>query len=177
MKVVIFIVKVFLLATITISLSSCGYKPSAKYSRAVTGEKISTSVIISSEDPENTVLIKDSMDSAILEVFHASLTSQKLSTTHLNIAILNISYMPLQYDQDGFVIAYRTTIVLKIDRKSKLREKKYIANGSYDFSIVANAIMSDQQRFDAIRYSSTKAIKSFIAQVSAEGARINKEEE
>ena len=70
--------KVLLSIFILLIISACGYKPSSKFSRAVLGEKISTSVIISSQDPENTVIIKDAVDSAIIEVFHASLTQKKI---------------------------------------------------------------------------------------------------
>jgi hypothetical protein len=66
-------------------LTACGYTPSSKFAREVVGEKISTSVVISAQDPENTVIIKDAVDGAILEVFHASLTSRSLSQTHLNL--------------------------------------------------------------------------------------------
>ena len=165
---------ILFLSILVISIFGCGYKPSAKYARNAIGEKISTSVIISAQDPENTVIIKDAIDSAILEVFHASLTSRELSQTHLDISIGEPSYTPVQYDSNGYVIAYRTTIILTIVRTHADSSKKYIAKGTYDFSIVANAIITDQQRFDAIKFSSAKAIKSFIAQVSAEGSRTKK---
>jgi len=160
---------------ILLSFSSCGYKPSAKYSRVVVGERISASVIISAQDPENTVLIKDAVDSAIMEVFHANLTTRALSQTHLEFRINNPSYSPLQYDADGYVIAYRAKIVFMVNRYRDEVIKTYATKGSYDFSIVANAVITDQERFNAIKYSSEKAIKSFIAQVSAEGARKTKE--
>lgn len=153
-------------------LNGCGYSPSAKHSRAVVGENISTSVIISLVDPENSVIIKDGVDSAIIEVFHASLTTKAFSTTHLTVKLSNPSYEPIQYDADGFVVSYRTTVNLRITRSTNGEDSKdYNVRGTFDFSITPNAIISDKQRFDAIKFSSTKAIKSFVAQVSAEGAR------
>lgn len=113
------LVKVLLLSFMAMQLISCGYKPSAKYSRQVVGEKISTSVVISAQDPENTVIIKDAVDSAIIEVFHASLTTKKNSQTHLSLSISEPSYTPIQYNGDGYVISYRSTIVLAIIRESK----------------------------------------------------------
>jgi hypothetical protein len=169
------LVKVLLLSFMAMQLISCGYKPSAKYSRQVVGEKISTSVVISAQDPENTVIIKDAVDSAIIEVFHASLTTKKNSQTHLSLSISEPSYTPIQYNGDGYVISYRSTIVLAIIRESKNIKKSYTASGTYDFSVVPNAVLTDQERFDAIRFSSVKAITSFIAQVSAEGSRISKD--
>jgi hypothetical protein len=174
MRVLDSFIKISLLFIIALTLFSCGYKPSAKYSRVVVGESISTSVIISSHDPENTVVIKDAVDRAIIEIFHTSLTKREFSQTHLDLAIDRPQYIPLQYDNDGFIIAYRASIILNIMRHKDNISKRYISKGSYDFSVVANAVITDQERFDAIKYSATKAIKSFLAQVSAEGARSNK---
>ncbi|MEA3371796.1 MAG: hypothetical protein U9Q40_10700 [Campylobacterota bacterium] len=164
--------KFYTLALLTISLlllSACGYKPSAKYSREVVGESISTSVVISAEDPENTVIIKDAVDSAVIEVFHASLTSRNYSQTHLHLRISSPRYTPIQYDANGYVIAYRATIRLGIVRETNGQRKNYTTVGNYDFSVVPNAVLTDQERFDAIKFSSQKAISAFVAKVSAEG--------
>lgn len=165
----------FSFALIVLLLTSCGYKPSAKFARGVVGEKISTSVHMSLVDPENTVIIKDALDLAIIEVFHASLVSKKESKTHLNIRLSNPSYAPIQYDSDGFIVSYRTTIRLLIKRTTGNQEKSYAAIGTYDFSVTPNSIISDQQRFDAIKFSAIKAIRSFLSQISAEGARAKKQ--
>ncbi|NCO01360.1 MAG: hypothetical protein GW906_05995 [Epsilonproteobacteria bacterium] len=157
--------------------SACGYQPSSKFSRSVVGEKISTSVVISVQDPENTVIIKDAVDSAIIEVFHASLTNRAEAQTHLDLSIGIPSYTPVQYNRDGYVIAYRMSITLNIIRHHNGLSKAYSASGTYDFAVVPNAVVTDQERFDAIKFSASKAILSFIAQVSAEGARANKKEE
>lgn len=167
--------KFFAFVLIIALLSGCGYKPSAKFSRAVVGEKISTSVTISLIDPENTVIIKDAVDAAIIEVFHASLVPKNMSQTHLSLGLSNPSYAPIQYDSDGFIVAYRTTVSLTILRTTANISKNYKVRGTYDFSITPNAVITDKERFDAIKFSSQKAIKSFIAQVSAEGARVKKE--
>lgn len=164
--------KYILSSLIVLFLSACGYTPSAKFARVIVGDSISTGVVISAVDPENTVIIKDGIDRAVYEVFHASLVSRKISNTHLQINLSNPSYSPIQYDSDGFVVSYRTTVRLKIQRDTKNQElKNYHVKGTYDFSITPNALISDQQRFDAIRFSAVKAIKSFVAQMAAEGIR------
>jgi len=164
MRIVFFSLIIFILV-------GCGYSPSAKYARQVVGEKISTSVTISGVDPENTVIIKDAVDIAILEVFHASLVSKETSTTHLKLKLGNLKYTPIEYDTRGFVVAYKTTVTLKINRQRKDENQDYTVFGSFDFKITANAVITDKQRFDAIRFSSQKAIRAFVAQVSAQGAR------
>ena len=164
-------IKVVSLSIVLIFVVACGYKPSAKFSRNVVGEKVSTSVVISADDPENTVIVKDAVDRAIIKVFHASLTSRSSSQTHLLLRISTPSYTPIQYNNDGYVIAYRTTIKLKITKYKDGHSKSYNTKGTYDFSIMPNAIISDQERFEAIAFSAEKAIRAFLAQVSAEGAR------
>ena len=153
-------------------LSACGYKPSSKYAREVLGKRISTDVVISAQDPENTVVIKDGIDEALVEIFHASLTTRNFADTHLIISLNPPIYTPIQYNADGFVIAYRATITLGITRESKNIKKHYSAQGTYDFAVSPNAVLTDQERFDAIKFGSAKAISSFIAQVSAEGSKI-----
>ena len=159
------------LLALLLFVSGCGYKPSAKYSREVTGEKISTSVIISAQDPENTVIIKDAIDSAIVEIFHASLVKRAYADTHLSFSISAPRYAPIEYDDNGFVIGYRTYVTLHIVRETDASTKHYTARGTYDFTVAPNAVITDKERFDAIKYSAQKAIASFIAQVSAEGSR------
>ena len=165
------LLKSFLLVILLIELSGCGYRPSAKFAREILGEKISTNVIISAQDPENTVIIKDAVDQAVIDVFHASLVDAKYADTHLTIRISDPSYSPLQYNDNGFIISYRATITLMIRRESKNLIKNYTSIGNYDFSVVPNAVLTDQERFDAIRFSSLKAISSFVSQASAEGSR------
>lgn len=164
--------KLLILLMLIIFVSACGYKPSSKYARSVVGEKINTHVTISAIDPQNTVLIKDAVDSAIVEVFHASLTDKTHADTTLNFSLTPPSYAAIQYNTDGYVIAYRATIILRIVRESKNIKKDYTAKGTYDFSVVPNAVITDQERFDAIKFSAIKAISSFVAQISAEGSRL-----
>jgi len=171
MKMYQHFIQLFFSFLLLMGFTSCGYKPSSKYSREIVGEKISTSVVISAQDPENTVVIKDAVDSAIIQVFHASLVDKEHSDTHLSMSLSAPAYSPVQYNSDGYVIAYRANIVLGIRRESRESTKNYTARGTYDFSVVPNAVLTDKERFDAIKFSSIKAISSFIAQVSAEGAR------
>jgi hypothetical protein len=165
------LIRFLLISGLSLLLLGCGYKPSSKYSREVVGEKISTSVVISAQDPENTVIIKDAVDEAIIEIFHASLTSKHYSDTHLTISISPPRYSPIQYNADGYIIGYRATITLGIQRQTGDINKNYKTSGTYDFSIAPNAVVTDQERFDAIKFSSIKAIASFVATVSAEGSR------
>lgn len=166
-----------LLSLFLVALSGCGYKSSAKFSREVMGEKISTSVIISAVDPQNTVVIKDAVDRAIIEVFQASLVSKSESQTHLVLKMGVPAYAPIVYDENGYVIGYRMSVTLNIIKHTNGASKSYNTRGFHDFSVAPNAIVTDQDRFEAISSAAQRAIKSFVAQVSAEGARASKESE
>ena len=115
------------------SLIGCGYTPNAKFSRDVLGEKISTSVIISAQDPQNTVVIKDAVDKAVIEVFHASLVTQDRSDSHLVIKMATPTYTPIVYDENGFITGYRMSITLNITKHSKKSSKSYNTRGFHDF--------------------------------------------
>jgi len=160
------------LSAIIILLNACGYRPASKYARKVLGSRVSTDVIISSEDPANTVFIKDSIDTALVAVFHTSLTAPNYADTNLLIKLQPPQYTPTQYDASGFVVAYRATIILSITRKSRDILKHYIAKGTYNFTVSPNAVLTDQERYNAIKFGSIKAIESFLAQVAAEGSKI-----
>lgn len=164
-----------ILLVLLIVISGCGYKPSAKFSRDNLGEKISTSVIISAQDPENTVVIKDAVDRAVIEVFQASLVSKEASDSHLVLKMNAPTYLPIVYDEHGYVTGYRMSVILNVIRHNKGSSKSYNTKGYYDFTVAPNAIITDQQRFEAISFGAQRAINSFVAQVSAEGARANKE--
>ncbi|MCD6432944.1 MAG: hypothetical protein J7L21_02790, partial [Sulfurimonas sp.] len=139
------ILHAILLINLLVLFSACGYKPSAKYSRVVVGDKISTTVVISAQDPENTVIIKDAIDEAIVEVFHASLTSRVLSETHLELSISDPSYLPTQYNSDGYIIGYRTTIILSIVKYHNGLSKEYSEKGTYDFFIFPIVFFSTRE--------------------------------
>lgn len=164
--------KLFTLLLFLLILSGCGYKPNAKFSREVIGEKISSNVVISQEDPENSVIIKDAIDSAVIEVFKASLVSKEHSDTHLIISSSKPKYTPIVYDEHGFVVGYRMKFNLNIQRDTKGKGvKNYTTHGQYDFSIEPKSIITDQQRYESINIAAQRAIRAFLAQVSAEGAR------
>ena len=149
--------------------AGCGYQPASKEARKVAGDSIFVEVTVSLQDPENAVVIKDAARKAVVTRFHSSLVPQAQAKTTLWVELTGISFTPLQYDTNGYVIVYRTNIILNVTRRSSTEKKSYNARGSYDFSIEPNAVITDNQRFDAIRRASLKALDSFIAQVGAEG--------
>ena len=166
--------KVISLLFVLLIFSACGYTPSAKFSRTLLGDKISTSVIVSAQDPENTVVIKDAVDEAVIKVFQASLVSKDSSDTHLVLTMGSPLYLPIVYDQNGYIVGYRMSVSIVISAYTNGVLKNYSVRGNHDFTVAPNALVTDQQRFEAIGFSAEKAIRSFLAQVSADGARHKK---
>ncbi len=108
-------------------------------------------------------------------MFQASLVEKEYSDSHLVLKMSTPKYTPIVYDENGFVIGYRMSVVLNIVKHAKGTSESYNTKGFHDFSVAPNAIVTDQDRFEAIEFGAQRAIKSFIAQVSAEGARAKKE--
>jgi len=167
--------KFLLLAVLGFLMAGCGYSPASHYAKNIVGDSVSTEVVISMEDPQNTVIIKDAVDTAIITKFRTALVSKSSSKTHLKFRIISAMFSPLRYDTNGYVITYRTTVSMGIERVSNTSLSHYTVSGVYDFDIEPNAIISDQARFEAIRQSSQKAIDVFIAQVAAQGSKPSKE--
>lgn len=153
-----------------ILLSGCGYQPASHYAKNIVGESVSTEVVVSMEDPQNTVIIKDAVDMAVITKFRTALVPKNTAKTHLKISIGSVSFTPLRYDTDGYVITYRTTVTMSIIRTSEEKSHTYSTKGMYDFEIEPNAIISDQARFEAIRQGAQKGIDAFVAQIAAQGA-------
>lgn len=152
-----------------LTFAGCGYRPTSHVVKPVLDESVSTRVVISMEDPDNTVLLKDALNEAVVNRFRTRLTDRKHAVTHLLIALRNTEFIPVRYDTNGYIIAYRAIVTLDIERTHVGEAKHYIARGSYQFTIEPNAIISDIVRYEAIRFGSEKALDSFVAQVANEG--------
>lgn len=163
--------KIVLTLILAMILAGCGYAPASHYAKKIVGESVSTEVVISMEDPQNTVIIKDAVDMAVITKFRASLVSKNSSQTHLKFTIRSVRFSPLRYDTNGYVITYRTTVSMGVERTTGASKGNYHVAGVYDFDIEPNAIISDQARFEAIRQGAQKALDSFIAQVAAQGTQ------
>jgi hypothetical protein len=162
--------KVVGFALLVLFLNSCGYKPTAIYTKNVLGSKIYADVETSLEDPENSILIKDAINEAIINKFHSKLVSKDDATSTLKIKLSSVRFQPIEYDNNGYVIAYKTLVKLSttyIDKSSKKDTIK--TTGDYDFNIESLSVISDSKRFNAIKEASQKAIDAFISKISIRG--------
>lgn len=161
-----FMLLLFLLAFGT----GCGYRPTSHTVKPVLDGSVSTHVVISMEDPDNTVLLKDALNEAVVNRFRTQLTDRAHAKTHLLIALRKIEFIPIRYDTNGYITSYRSIATLEIERTVDDTVKRYTSRGSYQFTIEPNAIISDIVRFEAIKFGSQKALDAFVAQVASEGA-------
>ncbi|OQX73832.1 MAG: hypothetical protein B6D59_04435 [Campylobacteraceae bacterium 4484_4] len=153
-------------------INGCGYKPTVVYTKEILGDRIYAEVETSLEDPENSVLIKDALREAVLNRFRSKLVRKDLATSTIYMKLNKVTFMPIQYDRNGYVIAYKTYVELKTRYRDRAgREKIILSRGDYDFNIESNSVISDTKRFEAIRLASSKAIDHFISKLSIEGIR------
>lgn len=164
--------QLFLGFFVMLLLSGCGYKPSSYYAKQALGEKIYAEVTISRQDPRNSVLIKDAVNEAVVGRFGAKLVAKPEADSIVHVRIGSILFEPTMFDKYGYVIAYKATVTLAIDYEKKgSSPQKFTTMGEYDFSIVANSVISDSSRYDAIRFASNDALDEFISKIAIKGQR------
>ncbi|MBP1681675.1 MAG: lptE [Proteobacteria bacterium] len=164
--------QLFLGFLIAVFISGCGYKPSSYYAKQALGDKLYAEVTISRQDPRNSVLIKDAVNEAIVGRFGGKLVAKEQADSVLHVKIQSLSFSPTVYDTYGYVIAYKATVVLAMQYENATKKvEKLTATGEYDFSIEANSVISDTNRFEAIRYASSDALDEFVSKIAIKGLR------
>ena len=165
-------IKVVWFVSLLLFITACGYKPTSVYTKKVLGEKIYVKVETSLEDPENTVIIRDAINEAVVYKFNAKVVNRKNAQAKLHVKLQSVSFVPIEYDNNGYVIAYKTNVRLLTSYHDRKNVKKLLSTvGDYDFNIESNSIISDTKRFNAIKEASQKAIDAFISRISVEGVK------
>jgi len=155
----------------TAFIVGCGYKPSSTYQNKIIGENIQAVVEISPKTPKESAFLKDALNDAVYTVFGANLV-EKNPNTKIMLAINSSSLNPLDYDQNGFPILYRSAVKLKatiIDKFNKKRE--YLVDGNYDFAVSANSVINDQVKFDSFKQASINALNKLLAEITKDGVK------
>jgi len=159
------------LFTFVVLLTACGYKPTSLYSKKVLGDAIYVQVATSLEDPENSVLIRDAINEAVIYKLNAKIAKKDVASAKLLIRLAHVDFQPIEYDTNGYVIGYKTNVTLLTTYHDKReKQKSFKTYGDYDFNIASNSVISDNKRFNAIKEASQKAIDAFISRLSVEGA-------
>jgi len=161
-----------LLLPLILFFVSCGYKPTMIYSKEVLGDNIYVEVKTSLKDPENTVLIRDALNEAVITRFRSRIVPRKNASSQLVMSLKRVTFLPIQYDKNGYVIAYKTYVTLSTRYSDKDHHQSVInSTGDFDFAIESNSVISDTKRFEAIKNASYKAIDDFISKLSIKGVQ------
>ena len=148
----------------------CGYKPSSVYQEKIIAKDIKAVVNINSKNPKKDAFLKDALHDAVYTIFDANLVDNNENTTII-LYLLSSSINPLDYDENGFPILYRSEVKLKakvIDKNKKVRF--YNITGKYDFAVTANSVLNNQIKFDAFKKASIDALNKLLAKITIDGA-------
>lgn len=148
-------------------ISACGYKPSSQYAQEVLGERIHVEVSISRKDPKNSVLIKDAVNESVITRLGGKLSDKATADAELYVKISSTTFSAILYDEDGYVTSYKARVLLSLRYVTKNGKKETFSTlGEYDFPVEANSVISDANRFEAIKYASLDALNEFVSKIS-----------
>lgn len=157
------------LVFILLFVMGCGYKPASKMAENVLGNSVYIDVAINVEDPKNSVLIKDALKEAFISRLGKNVVSFEQAQTKIYASMGSVSFSPTMH-KDGYDIAYRANISLKLRTVYANGEQENITtSGSYDFFVKSNSVITDTERFDAIKSASLDALDEYIAVLSMRG--------
>ncbi len=133
------------------------------------GEKVYTEVDVSLADPENAVLTKDALNTALQVRLKNKVSKKKHADSSIFVVYKNTRFVPLQYNKNGYVVFYQAEVTLEFTfKKGQSVEKRNIL-GRFEFPIRPSAIISTDLRLKAIEKGSLKALDEFISFLSVKG--------
>lgn len=161
-------------------LFGCGYQPAANLTRNLLGENIYVAVSVSKTDPQNSVAIQDGVKDALIKRLGKNITDKQNADVIITARISSLSFSPISTDTYGYTTAYR--VVLGIDyvvEFSDGRVKSVATSGDYDFTIsrkikgssYTDSVISDSERFNAIKNASDQTFDEFISKLAIEGIK------
>ncbi|OUT09614.1 penicillin-binding protein [Campylobacter concisus] len=170
----------FLAFFIAIFICGCGYKPVSKITHDLVGDKIYVDVIISKEEPKNSVWIKDAVKEGMVARLNKNLSSKESADTSIIISVKDLNYEAIIYDEFGYITSYKAH--LNLNYKTKFKDGSVVdipATGEYDFSVArrqkdvrfADSVLSDTQKYEAIKEASKEAFDEYIASLAVKGYR------
>lgn len=151
-------------------LTSCGYLPTSKVANNIFSDKIYINTVISQQDSRNSIYIVDTIRELVISKLGKSPALKEEADDILYVSMQSLSFIPIIYDENGYVIAYKARIVLEFDLTFKNGQKDKIrTSGDYDFAISPNTVISDTARFEAIKVASSEAFDEFVSMVAIKG--------
>ena len=161
----------FVLFTFIISFSffGCSYKPSSQYAKEEIQGNVFVKVTIDLEDPQNSVLIKDSINKLLIQKLDVDIvSSESLADTIMYINVNRVSMQELQYDDLGYNKLYRALVSINVSysKKGEKKKKSFIVDGEHNFSVDNGTTINSNQRYDAIKKASDKALEEVLSKIA-----------
>lgn len=161
--------KIFL-SFLVLAFTACSYAPSAHLAKQTLAQNVYLKVDIDKQDPRNSVYIIDTMRALLMQKLGLSLVPKDKATDFITLKVKSLNFIPVIYDENGYVINYKAVLTLKISVRHKDgKAVNFTTTGNYHFDISPNTIISDTARFNAIKYASSKAFDEFISQLAIRG--------
>ncbi len=167
--------------SILLLCAGCGYQPTATITRDIVGENVYVDVVHSKRDPQNTVAIKDGTREAVIKRLGRDLSDEKSADTVIVASIGSLKFSSLSYDTYGYTTSYKATLTMNYRVKFKDgTTKNFTGSGDYDFTIAkrasgyADSVISDTDRYNAIKNASEQCFDEFISRLAIEGFRHGK---
>ena len=161
----------FVLFTFIISFSffGCSYKPSSQYAKEEIQGNVFVKVTIDLEDPQNSVLIKVSINKLLIQKLDVDIvSSESLADTIMYIDVNRVSMQELQYDDVGYNKLYRALVSINVSysKKGEKKKKSFIVDGEHNFSVDNGTTINSNQRYDAIKKASDKALEEVLSKIA-----------
>lgn len=154
---------------------ACGYVPTSQIAKTVFEDKIYIHVKINEQDPRNSVFIIDTLRELVINKLGKTPVSLEEADDIINVEVNNLSFRPIVYDENGYVISYQAKLLLSFSIEYKDGSKElFTTSGSYDFAISPNSVISDTARLEAIRFASNEAFDEFISYIAIKGHKSGK---
>jgi len=151
-------------------LIGCGYKPSSVYQNKILGDNINAKVKIDPKNPRETIFLTDAVNDAVYTVFDKNLCFENCDTT-IEVNPNSSSLIPLDFDENGYPILYRSKVVLKVKVKDKNKKTRYYTvSGTYDFNVAPQSVLTDQIKLEAYKKASINALNRLFAKITKDGA-------
>ena len=158
--------------------NACGYRPAIQYTKATLGNSVYVNVSISRKDPRNSVLITDAVNESVITRFGVKLSQNQKADSKIFIRIGSISFSPILYNKRGYITAYKTKLELKVRYISKKgKSESFSTFGEYDFAVLqrddltTNSVISNENRFKAIKFASLDALNELVSKVTIKGMK------
>jgi hypothetical protein len=146
----------------------CGYKPSSYYTKQEIYGKVYVQTKIDVKNTTNSVLIKDAINSMIVNQFNAKIVNNiKDANTLVDASLTSVKTTTLQ-TQDGYGKLYKTTVTIKVNYKDlkTSKSKSITVTGTYNYSIDEDSVITQAKRDESIKIASQKALSNIISKIA-----------